>query len=129
VIKNKNIAHRASLSLNFWVIYWLPPLLCAVFIFLASSLPGEDIPSLFPFQDIFFHAIEYIVFAFFLSRAIKKSRPGLAYSRRLAWAVFLAVFYAVLDEFHQSFIPGRTASGLDVLIDTAAGIIGGVLYR
>jgi VanZ family protein len=30
--------------------------------------------------------------------------------------------YAALDEFHQSFVPGRTAAISDVLIDTAGGI-------
>lgn len=34
--------------------------------------------------------------------------------RPVAW--LLAVFYAVTDEFHQSFVPGRNASFWDVLI-------------
>lgn len=30
--------------------------------------------------------------------------------------------YAILDEFHQSFVPGRTASIWDVLIDSAGAL-------
>jgi len=34
--------------------------------------------------------------------------------RWLAW--LLAIFYAVTDEIHQSYVPGRTSSMWDVLI-------------
>jgi VanZ family protein len=53
---------------------------------------------------------------------------GLAYlyalrpvSRRAAGlAVLLALGYAVLDELHQSFVPGRSAGLADVVLDVAA---------
>ena len=32
-------------------------------------------------------------------------------------AVFISVLYAASDELHQSFVPGRTASTGDVLVD------------
>ncbi len=52
---------------------------------------------------------------------------GLAISR-LRWAVGCAVLlilaYAISDEFHQYFVPGRQASWVDVLIDTVGGILG-----
>ena len=34
--------------------------------------------------------------------------------RWLAW--FLAIIYAVTDEYHQSFVAGRSASALDVFV-------------
>ena len=37
----------------------------------------------------------------------------------LALALLVAAVYAATDEFHQSFVPGRTASVYDVLIDTS----------
>lgn len=43
----------------------------------------------------------------------------------LAWALAaIAVVgcYAALDEYHQSFVPGRTAAVSDVLLDTVGGI-------
>jgi VanZ family protein len=53
---------------------------------------------------------------------------GLAYlyalrpvNRRAAGAaVLLALGYAIFDEMHQSFVPGRSASLVDVALDTAA---------
>lgn len=37
------------------------------------------------------------------------------------WAWLLAVLYAVTDEIHQSFIPGRHPSPLDVIFFDATG--------
>ena len=34
----------------------------------------------------------------------------------------LVVVYALLDEYHQSFVPSRTASIFDSLIDMAGGL-------
>lgn len=38
--------------------------------------------------------------------------------------IMLGMICAVLDEFHQSFTPGRNPSGFDVLIDTAGVCVG-----
>lgn len=45
--------------------------------------------------------------------------------RRFAASVAIAItaVIATLDEFRQSFIPGRTMSGQDVLVDTAGAIV------
>lgn len=49
-------------------------------------------------------------------------------------SVIIAGLFAVSDEFHQSFVPGRSAEVRDVLIDTAgatvgAGIVGYISMR
>jgi len=48
------------------------------------------------------------------------------------WAIFLAVLvsflYACSDEFHQLFVPGRSGSTIDVLIDTGGAVVGCYLY-
>jgi VanZ family protein len=47
---------------------------------------------------------------------------------RRAWLAWLmAVAYAVTDEFHQSFVPGRTPRVTDVLIDAMGAALGIVL--
>ncbi|MGE7941936.1 VanZ family protein [Lysinibacillus xylanilyticus] len=45
--------------------------------------------------------------------------------RRFAAGVAIAVtaFIAILDEFRQSFTPGRMMSGQDVILDTAGAIV------
>jgi VanZ family protein len=67
------------------------------------------------------HFTEYFILSLLVLRAIRAGRPG----TRLAWAllvVAIVMCYASLDEFHQRFVPGRTAAVGDVLIDTSGGI-------
>jgi VanZ family protein len=43
------------------------------------------------------------------------------------WTVLVIVAYASFDEFHQSFVPGRTALVGDVMIDSSGGIVAQVV--
>ena len=47
--------------------------------------------------------------------------------KRLLLSVLIGFLYASLDEFHQSYTPGRTALVTDVLIDTAGVIVGSLI--
>ena len=38
--------------------------------------------------------------------------------------MFICLFYAVTDEYHQMFIPGRGSSVSDVLIDFGGALVG-----
>lgn len=109
--------------------YWLPVIIYGVFIFFVSCVPGKDVPSLFLYQDIVFHFLEYAVFALLINRAIKGCCARLARFKRLSWVLALAFTYALFDEFHQSFVPGRTASVFDIAIDAIGSLIGGLLRR
>lgn len=44
------------------------------------------------------------------------------------YVLFIVLLYAVSDEFHQLFVPGRTARVQDILIDFIGGIIGTVIF-
>jgi VanZ family protein len=41
----------------------------------------------------------------------------------------LVVAYALLDEYHQSFVPSRTGSIYDSLIDISGGLVALLLIR
>ena len=43
--------------------------------------------------------------------------------RAAALAVFSTLFVAILDEYHQSFLPSRTSSPIDVCIDLCGAIV------
>jgi VanZ family protein len=44
-------------------------------------------------------------------------------------SLFLTILYAVSDEYHQSFTPGRHSSGYDVIIDACGAVtVLGLLY-
>jgi len=71
------------------------------------------------------HVIEYTVLALLLWRALR-SVPTL---RTRSFVVFCAVllgcaFFAASDEFHQTFVKGRTPSVRDVLLDVGGAFLG-----
>ena len=66
------------------------------------------------------HFTEYFILSLLLLRAIRAGSRD--FGLRLALIVILIVAgYAALDEFHQSFVPGRGAAVSDVLLDTTGG--------
>jgi VanZ family protein len=63
------------------------------------------------------HLTEYFILGLLLYRALRGGDRGWKLKWAL-WAIVIAAAYASLDEFHQSFVPSRTASPWDALIDT-----------
>lgn len=45
------------------------------------------------------------------------------------WPLLLAVLYAASDEFHQSFVPGRSATPFDVAVDSCGAAIAWLAVR
>jgi VanZ family protein len=69
------------------------------------------------------HVTEYFILGLFFFRAF---RGKSLQTWRLRWTIYAiigVVLYALSDEFHQSFVATRTASIIDVGIDSAGGIL------
>jgi VanZ family protein len=67
------------------------------------------------------HFVEYFILSLLVLRGIRAGRK----EARLGWALVaigIVAGYATLDEFHQSFVPGRGPAVTDVLLDTAGGV-------
>ncbi|HTY45803.1 MAG TPA: VanZ family protein [Patescibacteria group bacterium] len=108
---------------------WLPPVAVMSAIFYASSLPGRNIPNLFSFQDVFFHGTIYACLGFFLARALRKTYTQAGFWKIVLCALACGFIYSLTDEFHQRFVPGRSADMLDVTTDVIGTFIGSLLYR
>jgi hypothetical protein len=48
---------------------------------------------------------------------------------RAVFCIAGAVLAGALDEWHQAFLPGRNASWMDLLADTAGGVLAAALLR
>lgn len=100
---------------------WLPVLLWAGLIFALSSVP--DLGTGLGGWDLVLrkiaHVAEYAVLGALLARAT--ARANLAFA--------LGTLYAISDEIHQSFVPGRAGSPLDVAIDAVGVTIGVALWQ
>src|SRR5262249_31355359 len=118
---------------------WMPAVLWAALIFTASTewFTGERTGSLllpvlawlFPHADHptlealhmtirkLGHFSEYLVLGLLVGRGLRGDAPWRP--SHAVYAVVIAGLYAVTDEFHQRFVPGRVAAVGDVVIDTA----------
>ncbi len=68
------------------------------------------------------HLTEYAILGLLAARAFRTS-PRAAISKR--WfliSLILIVVYALLDEYHQTFVPSRTGSIYDSFIDMLGGL-------
>ncbi|HLX13084.1 MAG TPA: VanZ family protein [Bacteroidota bacterium] len=110
---------------NHFVRFKLPVILWALFIFGASSIPGAAFPKLLILQyDKVIHMIFYGIFGctVFLALEPKSIFPRPAW-RRYFWTLLIVTLYGASDEFHQSFVPGRTMDSHDLMADFAGGCV------
>jgi len=72
------------------------------------------------------HFFVYLVLGLLVMNALKRS--GLYGYRCIGIAILLCVLYAISDEVHQLFVPGRGPHVKDVLIDSAGASVGIAIY-
>jgi VanZ family protein len=121
---------------------WVPALFFAALIFTFSATPGEKVTKSFdnlrttvqaasaegtpePILSTKVdwlkvgHGIGYFALGLSVLYALD------SHSRKaVAMAAALCCFYSLTDELHQSFTPGRSASGLDILLDSLSALAG-----
>jgi VanZ family protein len=68
------------------------------------------------------HFFAYLVLGVLVTNSLRRS--GLHGYRSLIFALLICVIYAVSDEVHQIFVPGRGPGVLDVLIDSIGATLG-----
>jgi len=102
---------------------WGPVVLQMAIIFAASSIPNLG-PLPGGISDTSGHSIGYALLAGLLLRALACGRLGGVTWRRACAAIILATVYGALDEFHQSFVPGRYADRHDILADCTGAALG-----
>ena len=101
---------------------WLAVLAWAGVIFVFSAQPDLRVA---PQPDLDFalrkagHMLVFGVLAVLLRAALQASGAR----RSWQWSLALTVLYAISDEVHQSFTPGRHAAVLDVAIDASGAAL------
>jgi VanZ family protein len=86
-------------------------LMALIFYLSAQEAVGPDLPA---WTRVVAHAAEYAALATLWAWALW---PKLGV-RALVAAAAISLVYALSDEWHQSFVPGRDADPLDVAADT-----------
>ena len=70
------------------------------------------------------HASVYFVLAFFVMTFFSILLDHKKYIISLILACVICVTFAITDEYHQTFVNGRTGRPLDVAIDSAGSMVG-----
>lgn len=122
---------------------WLPVLLWAAIIFFFSANPDpyrylpESWRTLIPIRTAsssslaewigqIMHFVEYAILAFLLMRALTMTFPPTTNISLLT--IVLAMVFALSDEIHQIFVPGRAFQVVDLVIDLLGVLFGVFLY-
>ncbi len=105
---------------------WLFVVLIAVSIFYISSLSSEEVALAvgFSWQPTAYHITAFFFLAFFLLPALVKGKN----KNLIFLAVILVVLYGISDEFHQLFVPGRTGSFSDILLNLFGILSASLIY-
>lgn len=103
---------------------FLIPILYAAVIAIFSS---NSVPRFVAEHDKVFHFFSYLPLGFLFARACLKSfRINLVFIFILGFS--FATFYGVVDEWHQSFVPGRFYSTEDMMVDGYGSALGAFLF-
>lgn len=97
-------------------------------IFGVSAMPTAQVPGKLPHLDKIVHMTEYAILAALVARAVRctSQRPW----PLMIWvlAVAFVAFYGITDEFHQSYVVGRSSDFADWIADMTGGAIGAAVY-
>jgi VanZ family protein len=128
-------------------IRWLPVLLWAIFIFVSSANPNpyKSLPASWARQTVtvqatlgqkrfasnellgrYLHAAEYLVLAALVARALVWQ--GYVRLELMAIAFGVSAVYALSDEIHQLFVPGRAFQLSDLALDLFGSVLGVVTF-
>ncbi len=84
--------------------------------------PDVNVVSLNYFIRKCAHFLAYLVLGIIVLFAMR--RIGVMGKQGVVFTLLLCIGYAITDELHQAFVPGRTPKLLDVLIDSSGASLG-----
>ncbi len=108
--------------------HWLPVIVwCGLIFFQSAFPPPEQVPR-WPHFDKLLHFGAYGLLAALICRALNTAalfhgKPV----RLITCGIVLTTLYGLSDEWHQSFVPGRSAELADLLADFAGALVGSTI--
>jgi VanZ family protein len=90
--------------------------------FLFPAAPEELLVAYHAYIRKLAHFVEYAILAFWAARAFRTSSQRALQKYWFVFSLLVVVLVAAIDETNQSFLPTRTGSIYDVLLDAAGGL-------
>jgi VanZ family protein len=98
-------------------------------LWLFPNTSPEQMATIHFFTRKLAHFSEYALLGLLAARAFRTSPNSTISSYWFKISLFLVIGYALLDEYHQSFVPSRTASIFDSFIDITGGLTALIVVR
>ena len=118
-----------SPKLKYFTFYWLPLIAYCLFIYIQSDHPSpENLPS-FKFSDKLLHFAAYAVLGVLFFRAYQTLSFKNNIQLLMLLSMISASLYGISDEIHQSFVPDRDGSLMDVMADVLGAVCGVYLFN
>ncbi|MBN1162913.1 VanZ family protein [Patescibacteria group bacterium] len=99
---------------------WIPALIVMCVIFLFSSMPGDTVDAVGLGKESYHingHFLLFFLLMFSFYKAVKNTGISMLYT----------FAYAVFDEIHQIFVPGRSVQIFDIIVDLSGGLFAGLI--
>jgi VanZ family protein len=112
-------------SLVRWISRWAPVAIYMALIFSVSADPDPPAPE--AVSDKLLHLLAYAGLAVVVFRAVAGGLPARVTPPAAVFTLLITIAYAASDEFHQLFVPNRSADVHDLYADiagTAIALIG-----
>ena len=113
--------------------HYLPPLTLMGLMFVLSSIPMDGatvhigfLLTLKPALQNFLHIPLFGLLAYLWLNALTKN--GCPVKKKLIITIIITLGYGLLDEFHQTFVPGRYGSLSDIILNIVGIATGTVIY-
>lgn len=98
--------------------YLAPSIVFASLIFIISNQENIKLPEIgFDLIDKFLHFFAYLIFGLTIFWAIFNLYSEKNTRTKFVYLLIIGTIYALTDELHQSYIPGRTFDIFDIVAD------------
>lgn len=102
------------------IFYAIMTLLIAIVIFLFSNISTPiGIKTAFNIATLYHFGV-FFMFTFFLSMTLINKKIS---NKTILLILLISLIYALSDEFHQIFVPGRVCSIKDLFVDFAGSLL------
>ena len=106
------------------IIYAVLAVLWAGVIYIGSSIPGSNLPSAPDVTSSVVHVTEYAILSILIMQAFWKYYGKFV----ILDTAILVVLYAISDEVHQYFVPGRFTDPVDLAFDILGLTLGMLIF-
>lgn len=119
--QNGETSGSLSYRVSLFLVRLASPLLPAI---ASDEILMERAEMIHFFVRKFAHMTEYLLLALSLQLPVTAwLSKFFAWKNRILLGFFATVLFAALDEFHQTFVPGRSGNFTDVCIDSIGAMI------